>query len=134
MFGPRSKKPGEGAAPAGPLDRIGRRMPAEGRPGAGVGPVDRTARIAAAAAALHEAVTPRLREMMKAGAPAGEVSRQAGLLAQLHFRNSGVLLAPLELRGYVAQALRPVLPASNFSPPPGAAAQPTRTAAAPAPT
>jgi len=62
-------------------------------------------------------VTPRLREMMKAGAPAGEVSRQAGLLAQLHFRNSGVLLAPLELRGYVAEVLRPVLPASSFSAP-----------------
>ena len=33
----------------------------------------------------------------KAGAPAGEVTRQAGQLAQLHFRSNGVLLAPLEL-------------------------------------
>ncbi|HEX9555014.1 MAG TPA: CpaF family protein [Reyranella sp.] len=107
-------------------------MPAEGRPGAAVGPVDRTARIAAAAAALHEAVTPRLREMMKAGAPAGEVSRQAGLLAQLHFRNSGVLLAPLELRGYVAEVLRPVLPASNFSAPVALADEAAEAAAAPA--
>jgi len=71
---------------------------------------------------------------MKAGAPAGEVSRQAGLLAQLHFRNSGVLLAPLELRGYVAEVLRPVLPASNFSAPAVAADQVTETAAAPAET
>src|SRR5258707_10892589 len=116
MFGPRSRKPEEAAAPAGPLDRIGRRTPADGRPGA-AGPVDRSARIAAAAAALHDAVTPRLREMMKAGASAGEVSRQAGLLAQLHFRNSGALLAPLELRSYVAEVLRPVLPASTFSAP-----------------
>ncbi len=131
MFGPRSRKPEEAPAPAGPLDRIGRRMPAEGRAGA-LGPVDRSARIAAAAAALHDAVTPRLREMMKAGAPAGEVSRQAGLLAQLHFRNSGVLLAPLELRGYVAEVLRPVLPASNFSAPVALADEAAEAAAAPA--
>jgi pilus assembly protein CpaF len=131
MFGPRSRKSEEAPAPAGPLDRIGRRTPAEGRAGA-LGPVDRSARIAAAAAALHDAVTPRLREMMKAGAPAGEVSRQAGLLAQLHFRNSGVLLAPLELRGYVAEVLRPVLPASNFSAPVAPADEAPETAAAPA--
>jgi pilus assembly protein CpaF len=134
MFGQRSKKSEEAPLAGGPLGRLDRRTPAEGRPSAAAGPVDRSARIAAAAAALHEAVTPRLREMMKAGAPAGEVSRQAGLLAQLHFRNSGVLLAPLELRGYVAEVLRPVLPASNFSAPAVAADQVTETAAAPAET
>jgi pilus assembly protein CpaF len=116
MFGPRSRKSEDAPASAGPLDRLDRRTPAEGRPSA-AGPVDRNARIAAAAASLPDAATPRLREMMKAGAPAGEVSRQAGLLAQLHFRNSGVLLAPLELRGYVTEVLRSVLPASNFSAP-----------------
>ncbi|HYR65357.1 MAG TPA: CpaF family protein [Reyranella sp.] len=134
MFGQRSKKSEEAPLAGGPLGRLDRRTPAEGRPSAAAGPVDRSARIAAAAAALHEAVTPRLREMMKAGAPAGEVSRQAGLLAQLHFRNSGVLLAPLELRGYVAEVLRPVLPASNFSAPAVAADQVTEPAAAPAET
>jgi pilus assembly protein CpaF len=134
MFGQRRKKSEEAPLAGGPLGRLDRRTPAEGRPSAAAGPVDRSARIAAAAAALHEAVTPRLREMMKAGAPAGEVSRQAGLLAQLHFRNSGVLLAPLELRGYVAEVLRPVLPASNFSAPAVAADQVTDTAAAPAET
>jgi pilus assembly protein CpaF len=135
MFGPRSSKPEEVPAPTGPLDRIGRRMPAEGRSSATTGAVDRSARIAAAAATLEDAVTPRLRELMKGGAPAGEVSRQAGSLAQLHFRNSGVLLAPLELRRYVGEVLRPVLPASNFSAPapadeaPGTAAQPAEIAA-----
>jgi pilus assembly protein CpaF len=134
MFGQRSKKSEQAPLAGGPLDRLDRRTPAEGRPSAPAGAADRSARIAAAAAALHEAVTPRLREMMKAGAPAGEVSRQAGLLAQLHFRNSGVLLAPLELRGYVAEVLRPVLPASNFSAPAAAADQVTEPAAAPAET
>ena len=62
-------------------------------------------------------MAPRLREMVKAGAPAGEVTRQAGQLAQLHFRSNGVLLAPLELRGYVADVLRPVLPATSFAEP-----------------
>ena len=66
---------------------------------------------------MQDAVAPRLREMVKAGAPAGEVTRQAGLLAQLHFRSNGVLLAPLELRGYVADVLRPVLPATSFAEP-----------------
>src|SRR5262245_39622599 len=114
MFGPRSRKSEE--APAGPLDRIGRRAAAEVRPSAPAA-VDRVARVADAAASLQGAVGPRLREMLKAGAPAGEVSRQAGQLTQLHFRNSGVLLAPLELRGYVAEVLRPVLPASSFGAP-----------------
>jgi pilus assembly protein CpaF len=114
MFGPRSRKSEE--APAGPLDRIGRRVVAETR-SKGPANVDRAARVADAAAALQDAVGPRLREMLKAGAPAGEISRQAGQLTQLHFRNSGVLLAPLELRGYVAEVLRSVLPASSFGAP-----------------
>jgi pilus assembly protein CpaF len=118
MFGLRNKKPAETSAPmGGPLDRIGRRNAAETRPDAPPAPVDRQARVAAAAAALREAVAPRLREMVKAGAPPGEITRQAGLLAQVHFRSNGVLLAPLELRGYVADVLRPVLPATSFSSP-----------------
>ena len=74
---------------------------------------------------LREAVEPRLRALVKAGAPAGEITRQAGQLAQVHFRGNGVLLAPLELRGYVADVLRPVLPATSFSTP----AAPSRGAA-----
>ena len=117
MFGLRTKKPEETpAAPAGPLDRIGRRSPADARPDSATTPADRTARLAAAAATLRDAVAPRLREMVNAGAPAGEVTRQAGLLSQIHFRNNGVVLAPLELRGHVADVLRPVLPATNFNP------------------
>ena len=46
--------------------------------------------------------------------PAGEVTRQAGQLAQAHFRQNGVMLSPLELRGYVAEVLRPLLPATSF--------------------
>ncbi len=85
------------------------------------------------AAALHDAVAPRLRDMVKAGASAGEITRQAGLLAQQHFRGNGVLLAPLELRGYVADVLRPVLPATSFAQPAVAAAEPAPAEAAPAP-
>jgi pilus assembly protein CpaF len=80
-------------------------------------PSDREARLVAATATLRPAVEPRLRAMIKAGTPAGEVTRQAGLLTQVHFRSSGVLLAPLELRGHVADVLRPVLPATAFSTP-----------------
>lgn len=113
----KSKAAPDGAEPAdstGPLDRIGRRGPVEPRPGALPG-ADRPSRIAAAAAALRDSVEPRLAAMVKEGIPAGEVTRQAGLQAQAHFRSHGVLLAPLELRGYVAEVLRPVLPATSFT-------------------
>jgi pilus assembly protein CpaF len=116
MFGRLSKQPQEApSAPAGPLDRIGRRTSGEAR--TETAPADRAARLASAAAALSEAVEPRLRALVKAGMPAGEITRQAGALAQAHFRGNGVLLAPLELRGYVADVLRPVLPATSFSVP-----------------
>src|SRR5882757_3668439 len=113
MFGLRSKKPdvSEAASPASPLDRLGR--------------------LASVAAALHDAVAPRLRGMVRAGAPAGEITRQAGQLAQLHFRSNGVLLAPLELRGYVADVLRPVLPATSFAEPAVPAEAPSAPAIAP---
>jgi pilus assembly protein CpaF len=119
MFGLRSKKPGvaEVPAPAGPLDRLGRRSSGETRAGAPAAFVGKEARLASVAAALQDAVAPRLREMVRAGVPAGEITRQAGQLAQLHFRSNGVLLAPLELRGYVAEVLRPVLPATSFAEP-----------------
>ena len=116
MFGRLSKQPQEApSAPAGPLDRIGRRTSGEGRAETAAAPADRAARVASAAAALSGVVEPRLRAMVKAGAPAGEITRQAGQLAQAHFRGNGVLLAPLELRGYVADVLRPV--PSCISPP-----------------
>jgi pilus assembly protein CpaF len=116
MFGLLKKSeaaPAASAGPGEPLDRIGRRGPVEARPGAAPA-LDRSARLAAAATALRDAVEPRLQTLVKAGTPAGEVTRQAGLLAQVHFRGHGVLLAPLELRGYVADVLRPVLPATSF--------------------
>jgi len=92
MFGLLGKKSEEApSTPAGPLDRIGRRGPAE--PRAEAPAADREARLAAAAALLRDAVEPRLQAMVDAGAPAGEVTRQAGGLAQAHFRSSGVLLA-----------------------------------------
>jgi pilus assembly protein CpaF len=69
--------------------------------------------------------------MVRAGAPAGEITRQAGQLAQLHFRSNGVLLAPLELRGYVADVLRPVLPATSFAEPAALAEAPSAPAIAP---
>src|SRR5262245_22383500 len=137
MFGRLGKKPEETpSAPAGPLDRIGRRAAEEGRAEAAV--PDRGARLAATAATLREAVEPKLRALLEGGAPAGEVTRQAGLLAQAHFRTSGVLLTPLELRDHVADVLRPVLPAKSFSAPSPdqaatAEAPPASTALAPAP-
>jgi pilus assembly protein CpaF len=131
MFGLRNKKPEEAPA-VGPLDRLGRRNSAETRPDAAAASVGKEARLASVAATLQDAVAPRLREMVKAGAPAGEVTRQAGLLAQLHFRSNGVLLAPLELRGYVAEVLRPVLPATSFTAPVTPADEPPPAAAAPA--
>jgi pilus assembly protein CpaF len=128
MFGRLSKQPQEApSAPSGPLDRIGRRTSVEGRSEPAAVPADRAARLISAAASLSEAVEPRLRALVKAGAPAGEITRQAGQLAQAHFRGNGVLLAPLELRGYVADVLRPVLPATSFSAPTPAAA-PTEAA------
>jgi pilus assembly protein CpaF len=133
MFGLRNKKAEEAPASAGPLDRLGRRNSAETRPDAQPAALGKEARLASVAAALHDAVAPRLREMMKAGASAGEITRQAGLLAQQHFRSNGVLLAPLDLRGHVADVLRPVLPATSFAQPAAAAGEPTQVAAAPAP-
>ena len=135
MFGLRSKKPEtvEAAeAAVGPLDRLGRRASAEARAGAQAASVGKEGRLASVAATLQAAVAPRLREMVRAGAPAGEVTRQAGQLAQLHFRTNGVLLAPLELRGYVADVLRPVLPATSFAEPATPADGPTPPAIAPA--
>ena len=135
MFGRLSKQPQEApSAPSGPLDRIGRRT--EARTETAAAPADRAARVGLAAASLSEAVEPRLRALVKAGAPAGEVTRQAGQLAQAHFRGNGVLLAPLELRGYVADVLRPVLPATSFNAPAAsdAEAPPEPAAAAPAET
>jgi pilus assembly protein CpaF len=120
MFGLRNRTPEPAAdAPAGPLDRIGRRSLADVRADAAtsVTPVDRQARLADAAASLAGVVGPRLRSLLTAGTPAGEVTRQAGLQAQVHFRSCGVLLSPLELRGYVAEVLRPILPATSFASP-----------------
>ena len=131
MFGRLSKQPQEApGAPAGPLDRIGRRT-SEARTETAAAPADRAARLASAAAALNGAVEPRLRALVKAGAPAGEITRQAGQLAQAHFRDNGVLLAPLELRGYVADVLRPVLPATSFSAPAAPEAEVLEPVAAP---
>jgi pilus assembly protein CpaF len=117
MFG-RLKKSSEvePATPLGPLDRLGRRG-GESRTDPGATPVDREGRIAAAAASLATAVGPRLRELIGNGVPPGEVARQAGQQAQIHFRQNGAMLSPLELRVYVADVLRPLLPAQNFSEP-----------------
>jgi pilus assembly protein CpaF len=118
MFGRLSKSAEAQPAVAslGPLDRLGRRG-GEGRADATVTPVDRDGRLAAAAASLPTVVGPRLRELIGSGVPPGEVARQAGQQAQIHFRQNGVMLSPLELRGYVAEVLRPLLPAQNFSAP-----------------
>lgn len=131
MFGLRTKKPETiEVAAVGPLDRIGRRTPAEPRPVPG--PADRDARMTVASAGLCDAVAPRLRALMEAGTPAGEVTRQAGALSQAHFRSHGVMLAPLELRRHVADVLRPILPATNFgaSTPEAAADAPSEPATA----
>src|SRR5471030_1361621 len=121
MFGLRSCKNAEPAADVqvGALDRIGRRVNAEGRSDApaGANQADRQNRLSAAAANLADVVAPRLRQLVGAGAPAGEVTRQAGSLVQIHFRGHGMVLAPLELRGYVAEVLRPILPATSFNAP-----------------
>ncbi len=126
VFGRPNKSPeSEPAAPVGPLDRLGRRNGADGR--ADSAPADREAKLAAAAASLASTVAPRLRELIANDMPAGEVARQAGQQAQIHFRQNGVMLSPLELRGYVAEVLRPLLPATAFSsaaPPPAPAPAP----------
>jgi pilus assembly protein CpaF len=141
MFGLRNKSSESATeAPTGPLDRIGRRATADQRAegAAQTSPVDRQARLAEAAASLSASVAPRLRSLVTAGVPAGEVTRQAGLQAQVHFRSYGILLSPLELRGYVADVLRPVLPATSFAAPepsiplaPEAPAQPAEQIKAP---
>jgi pilus assembly protein CpaF len=117
VFGLLNKSPesSEPASPVGPLDRLGRRSAADGR--ADATPADRDAKRAAAAASLSASVAPRLRELIAGGAPAGEIARQAGQQAQIHFRQNGVILSPLELRGYVAEVLRPLLPAQTFNAP-----------------
>src|SRR5258707_4861918 len=124
MFGLRNKTP-EPAADGltGPLDRIGRRNFADARSDgtAQAAPVDRQARLAEAAARLADVVGPRLRTLVTAGTSAGEVTRQAGLQAQVHFRSCGIMLSPVGLRGYVADVLRPVLPATSFVTPESAA-------------
>lgn len=124
MFGLRSKNSADATDVAsGALDRLGRRTPAA-EPGVdrtAAAPVDRAARIAGAAAALAKAVAPRLQDLLKAGTSAGEITRQAGLQTQSHFHGHGVILSPLELRGFVANVLRPVLPATTFSAPTPAA-------------
>jgi pilus assembly protein CpaF len=138
MFGLSNKVPESASdGPARSLDRIGRRS-AEGRQdnGSQSTAVDRQTRVTEAAAALTGAVGRRLLALVTAGTPAGEVTRQAGLQAQAHFRSHGVMLSPLELRRYVAEVLRPVLPATNFAEPapePAAAeAEPAATAVVPA--
>ncbi len=118
MFGLRSKGTEDTAvAVSGPLDRLGRRnggeTPVQGA--AGSVQADRQSKMASAAASVAEAVGPRLRDLVGEGTPSGEVTRQAGTLIQVHFRSHGVMLAPLELRGFVADILRPILPASSFS-------------------
>jgi pilus assembly protein CpaF len=104
---------------AGALDRIDRRGPGERNVdhAQATAPTDRATRMSAASATLADLVAPQLQALLKAAAPAGEVTREAGLRTQIHFRNHGVILSPLELRSYVAEVLRPLLPATNFSAP-----------------
>ena len=121
MFGLRGKNSTAtaNAAPSA-LDRLGRRAPAEAgadRISPAPAPMDRAARLASASATLANVVAPRLHALIKAGTSAGEVTRQAGLQTQGHFHGHGVILSPIELRGYVTDVLRPVLPATNFSTP-----------------
>jgi len=121
MFGLRGKNSTAtaNAAPSA-LDRLGRRAPAESgadRISPAPAPMDRAARLASASATLANVVAPRLHALIKAGTSAGEVTRQAGLQTQGHFHGHGVILSPIELRGYVTDVLRPVLPATNFSAP-----------------
>ena len=116
MFRLRSRKAGqEEVAGAGALDRLGRRSLVDAR--ADAGPADRAERLTVAVASLTGTVGAQLAKLVKAGVPAGEATRQAGVLTQAHFRNHGVLLTPLELRGHVADVLRPILPATSFDAP-----------------
>ena len=116
MFGLRSRKAGqEEVAGAGALDRLGRRSLVDVR--ADAGPADRAERLTVAVASLAGTVGAQLAKLVKAGVPAGEATRQAGVLTQAHFRSHGVLLTPLELRGHVADVLRPILPATSFDAP-----------------
>jgi pilus assembly protein CpaF len=121
MFGLRNRSVAPVAeTTSGALDRIGRRSVGEAatdRPQAS-SPVDRAARITAAAATLSDFVAPQLQALMKGVTSAGEVTRHAGLQTQIHFRNHGVILSPLELRSYVSDIVRPVLPAPSFVSPP----------------
>jgi pilus assembly protein CpaF len=121
MFGLRNRTaPHASETASGALDRIGRRTVGEGtadRPRAG-SPVDRPARIVAAEATLSDFVAPQLHALAKATTSAGDITRHAGLQTQIHFRNHGVILSPLELRRYVTEVLRPVLPAPSFVSPP----------------
>ncbi|MCA0302217.1 MAG: CpaF family protein [Proteobacteria bacterium] len=117
MFGLKGSKSETQPEAPGAMDRLMRRGPSEAKARPVEASGDRDARIAAAAAALEESVAPRLRALLKGGAASGEVTRQAGLLAQAHFRSAGVALAPLELRGYVAGLVRPLLPAQTFARP-----------------
>jgi pilus assembly protein CpaF len=121
MFGLRGGKPEDAAHPGERLDRLSRRKPVEPAQESDAS-TDRDGRLAAATTSLSEAVAPKLRDMRKAGAPAGEITRQAGALAQLHFRSHGVPLAPLELRSHVAELVRRILPATPLSVPAPAAA------------
>ena len=142
MFGLRNDKPDDPAHPAGRLDRLARRKPAETQQASDPA-ANRHGRLAAAIASLSEAVGPKLREALKAGAATGEITRQAGALAQLHFRSHGVPLPPLELRSHVAELVRRVVPATSFStpaaaaeettPPPGPPAEAAVVAPTPAP-
>jgi pilus assembly protein CpaF len=132
MFGRpnRSTEAQPAAASAlGPLDRLGRRG-GDQRGDTATTPADRETRLASAAASLAAAVGPRLRELIGNGMPAGEVARQAGQQAQIHFRQNGVMLSPLELRGYVGEVLRPLLPAQSFNAPEPEPVEPAPVAAA----
>jgi pilus assembly protein CpaF len=119
MFGLRNRSTTPTSEIAsGALDRLGRRGPAEqSADRAAPTAADRAVRMAGAAATLADMVAPQLHALVKAGTSAGEVARQAGLQTQIHFRNHGVILSPLELRGHVTDVLRPVLPATNFAAP-----------------
>jgi len=122
MFGLLNKDGAEPTAATGPLDRLGRRGAADGRSEAPPSAADRDVRIKQVAASLTATVAPRLRELVSNGVPPGEVTRQAGQQVQIHFRQNGVTLSPLELRGYVADIVRPLLPATTFAAPEPAAA------------
>ncbi|MBS0548068.1 MAG: CpaF family protein [Proteobacteria bacterium] len=80
-------------------------------------PADRQGRLAAASASLAEIVGPRLKTLLADGVSAGEITRQANVQTQIHFRTNGIVLAPLELRAYVSEVLRPILPATSFGTP-----------------